>query len=171
MNRVEKLKTLQAVLQGKSETLHELHREKRKKAMPLQMVCAWTNIRQSSPLLLDLSVIPTESLLNGILTDIIPLRECLQRFDRANPKEYYYGLSASGSIDPDDNQFDTVPLDCIQINYPNYSRCYLKDKTIADLRYFFSKSAAYCNERPSICLFFETDLSRFEWYFRNSKSA
>lgn len=169
-NRTEKLKTLQEVLQGNNRTLQGLYRQQRKKAMPFLDVHGFVNIRSCSPLLLELLVVPTESIIDGKRNDYITLDDCLRRFDAVTSKQYY-SYSAIGSIDADSSQYDAVALDYIQIRYPNYSNRYLQRGTIADLRRYYQQSASAFDEYPFLLLSLETDLSRFEWYFKPTRTA
>lgn len=169
-NRMEKLKTLQEVLRGNNRTLQELHRQQRKKAMPFLEVHGFVNIRSCSPLLSDLLVMPTESIIDGKRNDYITLNDCLCRFNAVTAKQYY-SYSAIGSIDTDSNQYDAVALDYIQIRYSNYSNRYLQRGTIADLRRYYQQSASAFDEYPFLLLSLETDLSRFEWYFKPNRTA
>ncbi|RAK02906.1 hypothetical protein LX87_01027 [Larkinella arboricola] len=161
MNRTEKLKVLENLLEGNNEKLRELHCERQKKAMPYLEVYGFVNIRQCSPLLLDVLVMPTASIIDHNRKVYIPLRDCLRRFDAIDTFKYpYYPYSAVGSIDVDDYRFDAVQLDSIQIRYPDYSNRYLKGGTIADLRRYFNQSASAFDLYPILLLSFETDASR-----------
>lgn len=164
MNRNEKLKVLENILMGKNRELQELHRKQRKKAMPYLDVVGCVDIRYCSPLLLDISVIPTTSIIDHNRKDYIPLRDCLRRFNGTDAKKYpHYSYSAVGSINVDDNRFDAAILDSIQIQYSDYSNRYLKGGTIADLRRYFNQSASAFDLYPLLLLSFETDLSRYDW--------
>ncbi|MVM40386.1 hypothetical protein GO730_26565 [Spirosoma sp. HMF3257] len=171
MNRADKLKALQDAFQGQYRLLHQLHREERKKIMPFLEVHGLVNIRSCSALLSDLLVMPTESIIDRKKNDYITLRDCLRRFDEVDPKGSYYSYNAIGSLDADSSQYDAVALNYIQIRHPNYSNTYLQGGTIADLRHYFKQSASAFDEHPFLLLSLETDLSRFEWYFKKAKTA
>ncbi|GAB3957147.1 hypothetical protein GCM10028805_48990 [Spirosoma harenae] len=104
MNRIEKLKAIQEVLNGRKKALQELHRQQRKKMMPFLEVHGFVDISQCSPLLLDLLVMPTESIIDGKRNDYITLKDCLRRFYGVDPKGSYYSYSAVGIIDADSSQ-------------------------------------------------------------------
>ncbi|MFD1144540.1 hypothetical protein ACFQ4C_25660 [Larkinella insperata] len=160
MNRTEKLKVLENLLEGNNEKLRELHCERQKKAMPFLEVYGFVNIHQCSPLLLDVLVIPTASIINHNRKDYIPLRDCLRRFDEIDTIKYpCYPYSAVGSIDIDDYRFDAAVLDSIQIRYRNYSNRYLKGGTVADLRLYFNQSASAFDLYPLLLLSFESNPS------------
>ncbi|GAB3931850.1 hypothetical protein [Larkinella terrae] len=164
MKRAEKLKALERFLQGRNEALQEMYREQRKKAMPYLEVYGFVKIPQCSPLLLDLPVMPTESIMDRKKDDYIALKECLRRFDEVDTnKQPYYSFSAVGSIDMEDERYEAVPLDSIQIRYRNYSNRYLKGGKVADLRHYFNQSAASLDFYPLILLSFEPNLSRYNW--------
>ncbi|GAB3995121.1 hypothetical protein GCM10028807_34420 [Spirosoma daeguense] len=165
MKRLDKLKVLSEVLQGNNRTLQELHLQKRKKEMPFLEVYGFVHIRQCSPLLLDLLVLPTESIIDGNRNDYITLKDCLRRFDEVTLKQYY-SYSAIGSLDPDSSQYDAVALDYIQIRHSNYSNTYLQGGTIADLRNYFKQSASAFEKYPFLLLSLDSDPPKFDWHFK-----
>lgn len=172
MKRAEKLKVLERLLQGKNGALQEIHCEQRKKAMPYLEVYGFVKIPQCSPLLLDLPVMPSESIINRKKDDYISLKDCLSRFDEVDAKKQpYYSYSAVGSIDIEDERFETVPLDSIQIRNRDFSNRYLKGGTVADLRRYFNQSASSFDLNPLIILSFEPDLSRYDWPIRQIRTV
>ncbi|GAB2542872.1 hypothetical protein [Spirosoma aerophilum] len=163
MNRAEKLKILQEAMQGQTRLLCQLSQQKRKGKMPFLDVAGFVNLYPCSPLLLDLMVMPTESILDCKKGDHISLRECLARFDKVDSAQLYYAFSAVGAIDGNDCHYDRVPLHGMQIQHRNYSKTYLKGGTIADLRRYFHQSASSLDEHPFLLLSLEMDLKRFDF--------
>ncbi|GAB3928100.1 hypothetical protein [Larkinella terrae] len=170
MKRAEKLKVLERFLQGKNGVLQEMYREQRKKAMPFLEVFGFVKIPHCSPLLLNLSVMPSESIINRKKDDYIPLKGCLRRFDEIDAKKQpCYSYSAIGSIDIEDERYEAVPLNAIQIRNRDYSNRYLKGGTVADLRRYFYQSASSFDLYPLFLLSFESDLPRYDWPLRHKE--
>jgi hypothetical protein len=154
MDRKQKINLLKDAFEGSGGQLRQLHYQRKKENMPVQELYGVINIRNCPASMLDIQVIATDDLIDGDSTNWMPLRECLQRFEKTGYCLPAYRYRADGGIDGNDARFDEVILEklCLRPQKGNW-RC-LPHKTIADLRHYF-KMSAWSLEMKQVILWFE----------------
>ncbi|WP_460977494.1 hypothetical protein [Spirosoma knui] len=137
-----------------------------KAAMPFIEVYGFVDLAECPPEFLDLIVMSSESIIEGIRGDYLTLRECLARFERVDPRLSYHSYSAIGSIDAEGSRYDNLVLSYVQVRNRNYSSRYFKGVTVAELRALFAKSVGALDPSPFILISFDQDLSSFDYFFK-----
>ncbi|WP_026308539.1 hypothetical protein [Spirosoma spitsbergense] len=168
MNRNEKLKILQSSLQGQTNQLQQLHRERRKKSMPYLEAHAIIDAHNCPPELLDITVLYGEIDERPFLQK--HLRDWLKLLNELGKINQYGDDLATGFIDAKDSQYDAVKLNLIKIRSRDFSYWNLPDMTIGDLRAYYNQSEASCSN-SFILLMFDTDMSQYTRYTKFLKSA
>ena len=163
MNRNEKLKILQDSLQGQTNQLQQLHRERRKKLMPYLEAHAIVDAYNCSPELLAIQVLYGEIDERPFLQK--SLRDWLNLLNELGQISQYGGDMATGFIDANDSQYDAVKLDLIKVRSRDFSYWHLPALTIGDLRAYYNQSeASYTSS--FVLITFDTDMSRYARYTR-----
>ena len=128
MKRAEKLKILQDSLQGQTNQLQQLYRERRKKSMPYLEASGIVDVHTCPPELLAINVLYGET--DGRPFFKKPLGEWLKLLSELGKINQIGGDMAMGFVDANDNQYDAIKLDLIEVRSRNFSYWHLPALTI-----------------------------------------
>jgi hypothetical protein len=169
MKGSEKRQLLQEAFGGKGNALRQLQRQRLKTNMPFLEVTGIILVDACPVELMGLSVVDTESCIDSSVVKTQPLSEFIDRWNRTDRKPFYG--CAFGLLDPEDEQYDALPLSAIHIRHTDYSNTHTPNGTISELRRLFFRSQTSLSEYPFVPLLIETDIDRFNWDVYNRRRA